>query len=466
MVELTAKRKVQDIVKERIDRDNFDELAEAIFSSYKSVDWTNDHLKELRPRLERDASTEARDLQEQAGILCVALGDFQAAVEHLLPVKTRKESAHFLGRAYNELGLQEEALAMLEAGRHGEDGFSTDMLIAEIHCARRDAEAARKLCERYGKSQAESPDWLYLMGRVLETEGAYEEAMAHYEQAIERNPDHRQGLFRLAMNCDLNGDDDRAVSLYERCAGLKPTSVGALINLGVLYEDGGNYEGAMECYKRVLAIDPAHGRAKLYLKDAESSLRMRTDAEKTQCQRDRHEVLLLPLSNFELSARCRNALDKLNVRTLGDLTRITEGQLLQFKNFGETSLDEIRVLLGCNDLQFAGSRPPARISSRATDIFVDQDEENEGGDEEEEVEQEEGEDEKSSDMSVDELGLSTRSRKCMDRLGVSTMGELTRLSEDDLLAAPNFGRTSVAEIKTKLTALGLSLSETPEEAND
>ena len=460
MVELTAKRKVQDIVKEQIDRDNFDELTEAIFSSYKSVDWTNDYLKELRPGLERAAETEARDLQEQAGILCVALGDFQAAVEYLLPVKTRKEGAHFLGRAYNELGLQEEALAMLEAGRHGEDDFPTDMLIAEIHCARREAEAARKLCERYGKALADNPDWLYLTGRVLETEGAYEEAMAHYEQAIERDPDHRQGLFRLAMNCDLNGDDDRAVSLYEHCAGLKPTSVGALINLGVLYEDGGNYEGAMECYKRVLAIDPVHGRAKLYLKDAESSLRMRIDEEKTQRLRDRDEVLQLPLSNFELSARCRNALDKLNVRTLGDLTRVTEDQLLQFKNFGETSLDEIRDLLVRNDLQLAGSRMPARISQRAEDIFLEQDEDEEG-----EAEEEEGEDER-FDVSVDELGLSTRSRKCMDRLGVSTMGELTRLTEEDLLAAPNFGRTSVAEIKTKLAAHGLSLAETPEEEND
>jgi DNA-directed RNA polymerase subunit alpha len=236
--------------------------------------------------------------------------------------------------------------------------------------------------------------------------------------------------------------------------------VGALINLGVLYEDGGNYEGAMECYKRVLAIDPAHGRAKLYLKDAESSLRMRIDEEKTQRLRDRDEVLQLPLSNFELSARCRNALDKLNVRTLGDLTRITEDQLLQFKNFGETSLDEIRDLMVRNDLQLAGSRMPARISQRAEDIFLEQDEDEEG-----EAEEEEGEDER-FDVSVDELGLSTRSRKCMDRLGVSTMSELTRLTEEDLLAAPNFGRTSVAEIKTKLAAHGLSLAETPEEEND
>src|SRR5439155_9093967 len=53
------------------------------------------------------------------------------------------------------------------------------------------------------------------------------------------------------------------------------------------------------------------------------------------------QVLEVPVTDFELSVRARNCLKKMNIKTLGDLTRVTEAQLLASKNFGETSLAEI-----------------------------------------------------------------------------------------------------------------------------
>jgi len=35
----------------------------------------------------------------------------------------------------------------------------------------------------------------------------------------------------------------------------------------------------------------------------------------------------------------------MNINTLGDLLRISEAELLAYKNFGETSLNEIKVML-------------------------------------------------------------------------------------------------------------------------
>ena len=40
---------------------------------------------------------------------------------------------------------------------------------------------------------------------------------------------------------------------------------------------------------------------------------------------------------------------------------------------------------------------------------------------------------------------------------VRTVGQLTRLTEADLLKIPNFGRTSVLHVREKLTVLGLKL---------
>jgi len=46
---------------------------------------------------------------------------------------------------------------------------------------------------------------------------------------------------------------------------------------------------------------------------------------------------------------------------------------------------------------------------------------------------------------------------CLQRLGVTTLGELTQRSEAELLAIKNFGQTSLNEIKRQLGAHGLTL---------
>ena len=58
---------------------------------------------------------------------------------------------------------------------------------------------------------------------------------------------------------------------------------------------------------------------------------------------------------------------------------------------------------------------------------------------------------------ISELNLSVRSRKCMSRLGITTVGELTSRTADELLSSRNFGVTSLNEVRAKLSELSLSL---------
>src|SRR5260370_33235154 len=67
------------------------------------------------------------------------------------------------------------------------------------------------------------------------------------------------------------------------------------------------------------------------------------------------QVLEIPVTDFELSVRSRNCLKKMNIRTLGDLTRVNEAQLLGSKNFGETSLEEIREIMSSKGLRVGQS---------------------------------------------------------------------------------------------------------------
>ncbi len=423
---------LDEVLGAELDRDNFGRLVECLYESYASVDTTDTRIRELESKLEGLSDEEERDLTEKLGVLHVARGNYGRAAELLGAVRTRKNAAHFLGRAYLKLGRAEEALDELAAGRAGDDDLESDVLMVEAHCELRQPDQAEKALKGH---KGDEPELTYARAHIAETRGEYGEAMELYESVIEEHPGHAPSLFRLALNCDLNGDDDRAMELYRRCTNLRPTYVGALMNLGVLYEDHGMYYEAIDCYKRVLAIDPRHRRARLYLKGAESSLSMFVDMAKTRRMRRLEEVFSLPVSSFELSSRSRNALDRRDVTTLGGLAQLTREELLKERNFGDTSLEEIEQLLARYDLELGEQGGEAVPGAGVIDNEML---------------------EKLS-MPIEALDFSGRCRKCMDSLGITTVGGLVQRTEGELLAVPNFGETSLEEIKQKLDELGLSL---------
>jgi DNA-directed RNA polymerase subunit alpha len=79
------------------------------------------------------------------------------------------------------------------------------------------------------------------------------------------------------------------------------------------------------------------------------------------------ELLRQPIDDLELSVRSVNSLKNSNVRTLGDLVRLTEGQILQVKNFGKKSLQEIADLLEREGLNFGMRYEEAGDGVRITD---------------------------------------------------------------------------------------------------
>jgi DNA-directed RNA polymerase subunit alpha len=59
-----------------------------------------------------------------------------------------------------------------------------------------------------------------------------------------------------------------------------------------------------------------------------------------------------PLEEFDISVRSRHTLEKGNIRTLGDIARRTEDEILQIENFGRKSLQEVEDLLRMHGLHF------------------------------------------------------------------------------------------------------------------
>jgi DNA-directed RNA polymerase subunit alpha len=226
-----------------------------------------------------------------------------------------------------------------------------------------------------------------------------------------------------------------------------PVNEACVINLGILYEDMGNYRRAMQCFDLALQANPHNARARLYRRDTSAALSMYYDEDQERREDKRNKVMRTPINDFELSVRSRNCLAKMGVYTLGDLVKKTEAELLSYKNFGETSLQEIKEILRVKGLRLGMGQDEILTSTI-------------GEAEEPVAAPEDLPDPQSPDprrRPVSELDLSVRSRRIVDLLKVRTIGDLSSKTEAELLACPNFGQTSLNEIKTKLDELGLSL---------
>ena len=147
-----------------------------------------------------------------------------------------------------------------------------------------------------------------------------------------------------------------------------------------------------------------------------------------------NQILRIPITDFELSVRARNCLNKMDIMTLGDLVKKTEAELLSYKNFGETSLAEIKEILGSKGLRLGMAREEAVASiakSRVIETMnLDQND--------------------PRNKPVGELKLSIRARRTVENLGCLTLGDIGNHAEDELLGMPNFGVTSLLELKGKL----------------
>ncbi len=376
----------------------------------------------------------------QTGIGLFILGRYREAVEKLQKGKDCQEKFMYLAFTLQRLRRYEEAIASLQQAQDsGAEALDVSLEKAATYRRAGNLEAAAKELQACANFENVSAEYHYQIARLREAQGEYEKAVEDYRTALELAPTHQRALFHLAYRYDLAGNEEAAINYYKQVVASSPAYVSALLNLAVLYEDRCEFEKASACVDKVLESHPNHPRALLFHKDVESSKTMFFDEEKEKKKSRKNQILETPISDFELSVRSRNCLRKMNIRTLGDLLNITEAELLSYKNFGETSLREIKAILDQKGLhlgmELEGKQLPA----------------------EEAAERETTEDQGLMNKPVDELQLSVRARKCLQKLNLHTVGELARTTDAELLGCKNFGVTSLNEIKKALANFGLSL---------
>ncbi|MGC1272425.1 MAG: DNA-directed RNA polymerase subunit alpha C-terminal domain-containing protein [Planctomycetaceae bacterium] len=415
---------------------------ERAIAGYQSAD-VRIALGELDGRINSGKAAD-RDLTA-AGIAAFLLGRHDLADGYLRRVNKSGLAAFYHGEALVGLRTFGEAEeAYVKASDAGYDPVQCVLRrVGAIRMSGR-ADEADQFLTKHAREAATRAEYSFQKGCILADRGDTFGAVEYFERAVDMDPHHTGAMFRLAGLNDLLGNDDEAIRLYEQSLSTPPLFLGALLNLGILYEDKENYSAAAYCFRRVLDVYPNHERARLFLKDIEAAGDMYYDEDAARRQRELEHVMKIPVADFELSARARNCLDRASIVTLGDLTRIGETELLAGKNFGETSLTEIRDMMAAKGLRIGQLlRIEPLAAPKAAPTFVQED----IAPEQRAV----------LERPVTDLNLSVRSRKCLSRLGINTLGEVVSRTPDELLSVRNFGVTSLNEIRQKLVDFDLRL---------
>ena len=131
------------------------------------------------------------------------------------------------------------------------------------------------------------------------------------------------------------------------------------------------------------------------------------------------------LGFLNLSLRVSNCLRRAKIFTIEDLINKSEAELLALPNFGQTCLNEINDKL---------SHYGIAVRKQNTNSLIGLPDEYE----------------------LDFLNLSVRATNCLINNQIYTIEDLQNKSEAELLALPNFGKTSLNEINDKLNQHGLA----------
>lgn len=413
------------------------QIVQAIASDFSNYRHLSEAVQELESKGDPSPAGKVR-----LGVCYYLMGRYRQAADTLSTADGGALAHFYLGKTRFARQDYVGAIESYEsAAKAGYDAAACTLAKVEALRLKGEPQAALKLLDGMSGAAEQSAEYLYQRGATVAALGHNPaEVCALYERAVEADSRHAGALFGLALENERRGNDETALELYQRSVSRFPVHYGALLNLGILYEDRQQYERARQCYQRLLDAFPGDGRVRLFLKDTMASGEMLFDEDALR-RRDRlGQILSVPVSDFELSVRSRNCLQKMGIMTLGDLTRTTEQDLLASKNFGETSLTEIKEMMATRGLslgQFSNEKRPLEMPLEPEIVSPDE--------------------QALYSKPISDLNLSVRARKCMVRLGVSTIGELIRRTGDELLECKNFGVTSLNEVREKLSTHGLKL---------
>ena len=94
------------------------------------------------------------------------------------------------------------------------------------------------------------------LGTALQERGLFEEAVQHYLDAIETDPNFHEAYFKLGVIYQIMGLYDEAIAKYRTVLALKADHIEAMINLGNVFRIQGKVEEAISYFNEAITVKP------------------------------------------------------------------------------------------------------------------------------------------------------------------------------------------------------------------
>ncbi|HZL72840.1 MAG TPA: DNA-directed RNA polymerase subunit alpha C-terminal domain-containing protein [Planctomycetota bacterium] len=261
----------------------------------------------------------------------------------------------------------------------------------------------------------------YLLGLSYLDVGKSEPAIAQLKEALEADTSDASAAAGLAEAYVRSGDYDSAEKVLERHLKKNPDHGDLLYVQGLSLDFQGYHDEAVQKYERALEKEPGHPRALFrlaYLYDLGG-------------EDDR------ALELYEQLRRQR----PIHVNTMINL-----GIFYEDRNEFEKAADCFRSVL-----EYFPNHPRARLYLRDAEASLSMFYDEEAARREARMAQVLG-------LPLADVTFSQRVRNALQKLGLATLGDLVTRTEEELLEIPNFGKTSLREVKEFLTSKGLNLA--------
>jgi RNA polymerase sigma factor (sigma-70 family) len=295
----------------------------------------------------------------------------------------------------------------------------------------------------------------FIRGNAWFDKQDYDKAVADYDDAIKL--DHKDGnsYYNRGLALLRKEDYDKAIKNYDEAIRVDPQNATlyyyrglAFGSVGAEWCDSENYDKAVRHYERAIGdyeeairLDPNYALA--LKKSYEGSKRMLEILERKSLGDNMEQVLKTLTYREREIIKLRYGLGDGYTYTLEEVSRIFKVTPERIKEIEAKAVRKLqhpvrhRQLEGFLDI--LASKGLHLGGATTTEEFSDE--------------------EKAAILAktVPELNLSKRTRMCMNRLRIYSLGDLTSRSADELLEEKNFGMTCLTEVREKLAQLGLTL---------
>jgi DNA-directed RNA polymerase subunit alpha len=271
---------------------------------------------------------------EAQGDRTSAIAAFREAVSH------GKKSQHLHRLAYllDLVGEEDEAVQMYETARDsGPPRLQSLINLAILYEDRCEFSKAEYILNQVIESEPNEPRARLFLKDVQASRGM------HYDDDADRSSTRHDAILDIPVT-----DFELSVRARNCLKKMQIRTLRDLVRVG---------ESELNSYKNVGDTTVTEIKQMLASKglrlgqDTAGGPRLRPeDIEELHSRGITDQILNKPISVLDLSVRARKALQMLGVLSLGELAARTEAELLGVKNFGQTSLDEIKERLVDHEL--------------------------------------------------------------------------------------------------------------------